>query len=102
MPIYEYVCRGCGDFSAMRRVLERDLPIACPSCDAPAARAILSAPATRRVAAEVNAARAINERAANEPKRYSGSDPAQSLSSSGTRSSCRASLAGTRPWMIGH
>lgn len=38
MPIYDFDCGTCGRFDAMRKVIERDTPAACPACGAPAAR----------------------------------------------------------------
>lgn len=33
MPIYEYVCRACGEkFPEMRRIAERNAAVACRSC----------------------------------------------------------------------
>ncbi|MGB4594691.1 MAG: zinc ribbon domain-containing protein [Anaerolineaceae bacterium] len=33
MPIYEYKCEHCQDqFEAIRKMIEADEPIACPSC----------------------------------------------------------------------
>ncbi len=34
MPIYEYGCKKCGNkFEKMRRLAQRDDPIACPTCN---------------------------------------------------------------------
>lgn len=44
MPIYEYDCPQCGDFTVLRPMAERDEPCACPYCDTQSARVILSAP----------------------------------------------------------
>jgi putative FmdB family regulatory protein len=38
MPIYDFECRQCGAFDAIRKVSERDSAVACPSCRAPASR----------------------------------------------------------------
>ncbi|MDX2023103.1 MAG: zinc ribbon domain-containing protein [Deltaproteobacteria bacterium] len=42
MPLYEYHCKPCGDFSAMRPMAESALPSPCPACGKAAER-ILSA-----------------------------------------------------------
>jgi putative FmdB family regulatory protein len=45
MPTYEYSCPACGStFEALRKVSERDQPIACPSCGGETLRG-LSTPA---------------------------------------------------------
>jgi len=38
MPIYDFECRQCGAFDAIRKVAERDLSAPCPSCRAPSPR----------------------------------------------------------------
>ena len=33
MPLYEYLCNGCGEvFFELRRISEREDPIRCPDC----------------------------------------------------------------------
>ena len=44
MPVYEYVCRECGTFTALRPMAEFREPCACPTCGCSAPRASLSAP----------------------------------------------------------
>jgi putative FmdB family regulatory protein len=43
MPVYEYVCRECGTFTALRPMAEFREPCACPTCGCSAPRASLSA-----------------------------------------------------------
>lgn len=39
MPTYQYRCASCGaEFDHWRWSAERDAPLACPACGAPAAR----------------------------------------------------------------
>lgn len=46
MPIYEYKCTKCGEVTAeLRSMSERESPLACPRCGAPA-EVILSTFAT--------------------------------------------------------
>ncbi len=41
MPIYEYLCSGCGaEFESIRTVSRADDPIECKICGAPATRQI--------------------------------------------------------------
>ncbi len=45
MPLYEYVCRDCGDrFEAMRRVEERLSVTTCPGCGGERTSLAMSAP----------------------------------------------------------
>ena len=44
MPVYDYDCADCGAFEVVRRIAERDAPVACPQCGAPAARVTIAAP----------------------------------------------------------
>lgn len=39
MPLYEYRCAYCGPFEQHRRFDQANLPLECPGCHAPAARA---------------------------------------------------------------
>lgn len=69
MPVYEYLCDGCGtDFSALRPMAQSSLPHACPRCGGEARRALLSAPAYAGMPAADRNAHAVNERARHEPK----------------------------------
>ena len=69
MPVYEYLCDGCGtDFSALRPMAQSSLPHACPRCGGEARRALLSAPAYAGMPAADRNAYAVNERARHEPK----------------------------------
>jgi putative FmdB family regulatory protein len=44
MPVYDYDCADCGAFEVVRRIAERDDPVACPQCGAQAARVTIAAP----------------------------------------------------------
>jgi putative FmdB family regulatory protein len=105
MPTYDYHCPDCGDFEARRSMAERDQPLSCPVCSAPAGRVLVSAPALADMAGEVRLAMATNERARHEPKLSSnhrhhagcGCGTKKPAASSGPRS-----FANKRPWMISH
>lgn len=67
MPIYEYFCENCGDFSALRSMSERNEPCPCPRCGAESDRILLSAPMLATMDGAARRARATNERSANAP-----------------------------------
>ncbi len=66
MPAYAYSCPACGPFDVWRPVAEAGDPLACPACDAPAAR-LFTAPRLARMAAPMRAARDREERSAHAP-----------------------------------
>ena len=67
MPIYQYRCRDCGDFQAMKTIADRNSPEICPSCGVIARRIVL-APNLAVMNATVRRATAINEKSRHEPK----------------------------------
>ena len=69
MPIYEYDCPQCGDFTVLRPMAERDEPCACPYCDTQSARVILSAPGLATLPGSQRRAHETNERARHAPHR---------------------------------
>jgi putative FmdB family regulatory protein len=95
MPTYEYGCRSCGPFDALRAMAERDAPCACPACGAPSERVLFTPAALSRLPADVKAAHAVNERSAHSPR-------CGCSAHSGKRDSAPRSFAGRRPWMISH
>jgi putative FmdB family regulatory protein len=113
MPIYEYLCKSCGPFNAMRPMAEYELPLACPRCDASAPRVLLTAPSLAGMPSELRLAHATNERSAHAPRTLSamkGMHGAGCACCSGKTSkrAVRRGRNGTksfptsRPWMISH
>lgn len=114
MPTYDYQCSDCGGFEARRGVSERDEPIACPDCSAASVRVMSAAPRLALMSDGTRRAIAVNERAANEPKR--SGDYARLKHGSGcgccsTAGKRGATVTGAngnkafpskRPWMISH
>jgi putative FmdB family regulatory protein len=109
MPTYDYRCENCGPFAAIRRVAERDMPCACPTCDTPAQRT-LSLPSLSLMAASARAGHQVNERSAHAPQR-SGEykhrhGPGCGCGSGSTKGATTAGGLKTnpagRPWMISH
>jgi putative FmdB family regulatory protein len=113
MPSYEYECLTCGIFVEVRPIAERDLPVPCAICDAPASR-VISAPNLALMNPVGRMAAMRNERSRHEPR-------------VGLKTSCcsggrcvhkkaaappptregRPALRGSkkknrRPWMLGH
>ncbi|HYG89437.1 MAG TPA: zinc ribbon domain-containing protein [Azospirillum sp.] len=68
MPVYEYECRACGGFTALRPMAEFQDPQPCPECGAVAPRVIHTAPAFAGMPAAARRARATNERSADSPR----------------------------------
>lgn len=110
MPTYEYDCPSCGDFTAMRRISERDQTCACPECGTPANRVLLTAPAFAGMPAATRQAIARNELAANVPKQSSQGHGAGCSCCGGGKKNSKtvknddgSKLFPTkRPWMISH
>jgi putative FmdB family regulatory protein len=107
MPVYEYECTSCGPFTAFRPMADYALPASCDLCGAASPRAFLTAPALASMDAGKRKSIAINERAANAPRRSGGSHgpgcgcckPGKPV---GQAASAAKSFPGARPWMISH
>ncbi|SMF89190.1 putative regulatory protein, FmdB family [Azospirillum oryzae] len=76
MPMYDYECPTCGDFTEMRPMAESSLPQPCPWCEMPAPRVIRMAPAFSTLSAATRTAHSTNERSADRPKLLSEVGPA--------------------------
>ncbi|MBI3775148.1 MAG: zinc ribbon domain-containing protein [Gammaproteobacteria bacterium] len=109
MPVYEYECTGCGEFSAIKPMSHATQPCACPHCGTASARKI-SAPFIAGMSAPLRQAWARNEKSAHEPATARKS----ACGSSGAHT-CRTKVSDTaaprvqqstrrnqRPWMLGH
>ncbi|MGI9212526.1 MAG: FmdB family zinc ribbon protein [Methylococcaceae bacterium] len=116
MPIYEYDCSRCGDFTALRPMAEFRAAQPCPSCGVLAPRVLLNAPGLPVLSTEMRRSHALNERSAHEPRHSSAAERASSGHGSGCAcckpgaKSARVqqgvtgakSFPGQRPWMISH
>jgi putative FmdB family regulatory protein len=113
MPTYDYACRGCGGFDAIRALAQRDEPALCPDCGAASPRVFVTAPRLALMQSGTRAAMATNERARHEPR--SSSDYARlkhpagcGCCSTGKRGATVTGANGNkgfpakRPWMISH
>ncbi len=110
MPVYDYLCDGCGPFTALRPMSEFQAPQPCDGCGAPARRAILTAPAFSAMDGGQRRAHATNERSANAPTRSLGRHPtgcgcckprSPALSAEAVAAPAK-SFPAARPWMISH
>jgi putative FmdB family regulatory protein len=72
MPVYEYLCEGCGPFKLMRSMSEYELPADCPLCQASAPRVMLTAPYCSTASPQARLAQAASDRGAD--GRTSGGD----------------------------
>ena len=114
MPTYDYACRACGGFDAIRTLALRDEPAGCPDCGAAAPRVLVSAPRLALMASATRAAIAVNERARHEPKRsgaYARLKHPAGCGCCATSRGAGATVTGAngnkafpskRPWMISH
>jgi putative FmdB family regulatory protein len=64
MPVYEYLCEGCGPFTLMRSMSEYEQPADCPLCQESAPRVMLTAPYCSTASPQTRLAQAANERSA--------------------------------------
>jgi putative FmdB family regulatory protein len=76
MPLYEFVCEGCGGFEAWRPV--SDPGATCPACAAPGRR-VYSAFGVRRMGAPLRRALDCEERSAGAPEVVSRPGPGRPL-----------------------
>jgi putative FmdB family regulatory protein len=66
MPLYPFMCEGCGPFELARPVAEAGAAAACPSCGA-GARRVYSPPGLALLAKPMRRALDREERSAHEP-----------------------------------
>ena len=116
MPIYDYRCEQCGEFSALRKMSESSLPCTCENCGEPAAR-IISAPNLALMDSGRKKAFERNEKSAHAPRQarrsscgcsgtHTCSTSNKDTSSSNENKQGNGLLMQTkktaRPWMLGH
>lgn len=111
MPLYDFDCVLCGDFTAFRLIEDRDEPLDCPTCGTTAERQI-SAPNLALMNPGTRKAHSINEKSRHAPRmsdkhRCGSSCGCGSKIRKGRTSQTRLGLAqaakpGARPWMLGH
>lgn len=111
MPLYDFSCGDCGEFSVFLSIEERNNSVECPTCSQSAKRLIL-APNLALMNPFTRKATAINEKSRHEPRMSTGH-------SCGSGCGCGTKIrpartketklgvlqgqkASARPWMLGH
>lgn len=114
MPTYDYACRDCGGFDALRSVSERNEPAACPECGGASPRVYATAPRLALLEEGTRRAMDVNERARHEPRSSRDYQRLKHPAGCGCCSTGRSSKAtvtapngakafpSKRPWMISH
>ncbi|WP_447589316.1 FmdB family zinc ribbon protein [Aquipseudomonas campi] len=115
MPIYEYDCDSCGDFTAIRPMSQCTEACACPGCGEPSRRVILSTPRFSTMAGEQRRAHETNERSSHAPqslaeyaskrKHASGCScctPNKPVAPTKANPHAMKGKPAGRPWMISH
>lgn len=114
MPLYDYRCDDCGDFSEMQKMSQSSEPSHCPTCGDLAQR-IITAPRLALMDRGTRNAMERNEKSAHAPRQARRSSCGCSgthtcSSTAKTSSSEQAEKPGfrmqtkknARPWMLGH
>ena len=111
MPIYDYMCAGCGPFTALMPMASFEADHDCPHCGAAAPRALLSVPYFALMSSAKRKAHAVNEKNAHHPESLNLRDKHPAGCGCCTKASSKLqadspppmkSFPGSRPWMISH
>ncbi|MDM0045881.1 zinc ribbon domain-containing protein [Variovorax dokdonensis] len=115
MPTYDYECRDCGGFDAIRALRDRNEPAPCPHCAAASPRVFASAPRLGLLEESTRRAMDVNERASHEPKtsrdyqRFKHpagcgccSNSSRTRKATVTAPNGAKAFPSKRPWMISH
>ena len=117
MPLYDYHCDSCGDFTALRKMSESSLPAPCEFCGDSSLR-VITAPNFALLGKAQRAAHERNEKSAHEPRSVRrsscGCTGAHSCKPASDNSKVQAKTdnpvpalqmqtkRSARPWMLGH
>lgn len=118
MPIYDYRCEHCGDFTALRKMSEAGDSVECVECGEMAVR-IITAPYLALMDRNTRVAKERNEKSAHEPKQVrrsscgcSGTHTCKTDSTDKAKTAAQAksnpnglmmqTKKTARPWMLGH
>lgn len=113
MPLYEYHCAACGNFTVLRKISESNMPASCETCGGTSKR-VISAPHLALLGQAQRIAHQRNEKSAHEPgslrrsscgctgghtcKTNSNTEPAKTQESAFQMQAKKTA----RPWMLGH
>lgn len=111
MPLYDFMCAECGEFTAFLAIDERNNPTQCPDCLCLGQRLIL-APNLALMSPYTRKAHAVNEKSRHEPRTStahscgSGCGCGTKIRPTRTRETklgvLQSQKASARPWMLGH
>ena len=108
MPVYDYECRSCGVFTALRPMAACDTPCECPECTAPSQRVFLRMPGLAMMDGATRAAHTTNEKSRHAPQRAAdghgancGCCKAKNNMGAATGNGVKV-FPSARPWMISH
>jgi putative FmdB family regulatory protein len=115
MPVYEYECPACGDFTQFRPMSDSRLPAECPQCRADAKR-IFSAPFLALMNPVRRQASVRNEQSMHAPRvgwksacgcisagcRHKKRPAAEKVTRNGRPALQQSTKKNRRPWMLGH
>lgn len=94
MPVYEFLCDGCGPFERHRSFDESEAPMRCPACGETASR-VYSMPAFTSISKGQKELRRREERS-GEPRLGVKSGPKEPSAAP------KLQRGGGRPWEISH
>lgn len=116
MPVYEYKCQDHDVFYELATVEDSDKPCSCPKCGKLSARIIVIPPEILKMAPNIRAANALNEKNQHEPT-YSSQERRELDEEHSNGCGCAKTLSPSkmlytaqgekmfpsmRPWMISH
>jgi putative FmdB family regulatory protein len=113
MPTYDYECKECGSFEAIRSISLRNEPAACPECAQASQRVVVSVTGLAYLDGTTLRAMDANERSRHEPKSSKNYVSHKHPAGCGCCSSAKKTTTVTgkngnkmfpskRPWMISH
>jgi len=100
MPIYEYSCPHCGNFSLLRKMAEFTKTERCPRCAANAQH-VISAPHLTLLHGNHKMAYERNEKSAHEPGVHHCGSACNSHGSAAPAAGTPRKQHNGRPWMLG-
>ena len=114
MPLYDFACPDCGEFTLARSLANRNSPANCPECHSLAIR-VITAPQLSLMSSNRREAYARNEKSCHEPRSLTRhrcgtgcgcGKPSQRSTKRkvnlGKAGMFEASSKPKRPWMLGH